>query len=95
MPLKSVISAPEFFRTANQREAFRLVRLINRIEPHKANLRDDYQRIKFLAMQEKQNSKIEEWINEKIQRTYIKVNANYFPNCSIDTRWTDIKKTGL
>lgn len=89
------ISEPEFFRTLNQKEAFRLVLLINKIEPHKANLKDDYQRIKFLAMQEKQNEVIEEWIDKKIEKTYIKVNTNYFTNCEVDTRWINAKKNGI
>lgn len=89
------ISAPEFFRTYDQKEAFRLVKLLNRIEPHKANLRDDYQQIKFLALQEKQQRVVYEWIDEKISQTYIKVNLNYFPGCEIDARWINTEKRKL
>lgn len=89
------ISMPEFFRTMNQKEAFRLVLLIDKIEPHKANLKDDYQRIKFLAMQEKQNEVVEEWIDSKIEKTYIKVNPSYFTSCRVEQRWTKSKNNGI
>jgi peptidyl-prolyl cis-trans isomerase SurA len=54
-----------------------LIKLNNRIEPHKANLRDDYQRIKRFALQEKQQRVVKNGRNEKINETYIKVNTNY------------------
>jgi len=47
------IAAPTFYRASDQKEAFRLVKLLKKIEPHKANLNDDYQRIKGLALQKK------------------------------------------
>ena len=89
------ISAAEFFRTNDQKEAFRLVKLVNRIEPHKANMRDDYQQIKMLALQEKQTRVIDEWITEKIGQTYIKINLNYFPNCEVDEQWINTEKRKL
>lgn len=89
------ISAPAFFRTFDQKEAFRLVRLINRIEPHKANLKDDYQRIKGFALQEKQQRVVQEWTDERIEQTYIKVNVNYVSGCTIDDRWLNKKTSGI
>lgn len=88
------ISEAAFFRTANQQEGFRLVKLINKIEPHKANLTEDYQQIKYLALQTKQDKEIEQWINQKIARTYIKVNTNYFGGCAIDPKWLKNSKNG-
>ncbi len=89
------ISEPVFYRTFDQKEAFRLIRLNNRIEPHKANLRDDYQRIKGFALQEKQQRIVEEWTNEKIEQTYIKVNTNYVKECDVDERWLKKNQAGL
>jgi len=69
---------------------------LKKIEPHKANLNDDYQRIKGLALQKKQADKVQEWIDDKIGETYIKVNANYFKSCTVNERWTANKtSTGL
>ncbi len=89
------ISEPSFYRTFDQKEAFRLIRLNNRIEPHKANLKDDYQRIKSFALQEKQQRVVEEWTNEKIGETYIKVNTNYVSGCTVEERWLNNNTAGL
>jgi peptidyl-prolyl cis-trans isomerase SurA len=68
---------------------------MERIEPHKANLKDDYQRIKSFALQEKQQRVVEEWTNEKIGETYIKVNKNYVVGCTVEERWLNNNKEGL
>jgi peptidyl-prolyl cis-trans isomerase SurA len=81
------ISKPDFYRTAEQKEAFRIVKLVNKIEPHKANMKDDYQRLKDLALQQKQMEKVNNWISEKIKETYIKVNQEYLNGCQLDSRW--------
>jgi peptidyl-prolyl cis-trans isomerase SurA len=89
------VSLPSFFRTFDQKEAFRLIKLNNRIEPHKANLRDDYQRIKGFALQEKQQRVVKEWTEEKINETYIKVNTNYVSGCEVDEKWLNNNTEGL
>ena len=89
------ISTPNFYRTNDQKEAFRLIKLIKRVEPHKANLAEDYQRLKGLALQKKQADVVQDWINEKIGETYIKVNTNYFNDCTVDKRWLSTKTSGL
>ena len=81
------IAPPSFYRTGDQKEAFRLILLINRVEPHKANMNDDYQRIKGLALQNKQADEVQDWIDGKIEETYIKVNSNYFQDCTVNQRW--------
>jgi hypothetical protein len=58
-------------------------------------MRDDYQQIKMMALQEKQQRVIDEWITEKIGQTYIKINLNYFPDCEIDQRWLTTDKSKL
>jgi hypothetical protein len=58
-------------------------------------MRDDYQQIKMLALQEKQTRVIDEWITEKIGQTYIKINLNYFPNCEVDEQWINTEKRKL
>jgi peptidyl-prolyl cis-trans isomerase SurA len=73
------LSSASFYRTADQREAFRIIRLDNRFEPHKANLDQDFTRIKAFALQEKQNSIVEEWKEEKLDETFVKVNSGYYP----------------
>jgi len=64
------------------RQAYRLVYLKSKIPPHKANLTDDFPKIKELAENSKQSEIIQKWIDEKIKNTYITVNEPY-KNCDV------------
>ena len=56
------------------KEAFRIVRMDKRFEPHKANVDIDFTRIKGFALQGKQNRIIAEWKEEKLLETFVKIN---------------------
>jgi peptidyl-prolyl cis-trans isomerase SurA len=73
------ISQPSFYQTQDQREAFRIVRVDQKYAPHKANLELDFTRIKGFALQAKQNRIVEEWKEEKLLETFVKVNEGYYP----------------
>ncbi|MDB0054804.1 peptidylprolyl isomerase, partial [Schleiferiaceae bacterium] len=60
------------------REAFRIVRLDANYEPHKANLDLDFTRIKGFALQQKQAKTVEDWKNEKLADTFVKINEGYY-----------------
>src|SRR5210317_1091964 len=72
------ISEASFYRTEDQREAFRIVRLDANYEPHKANLDLDFARIKGFALQQKQAKTVEDWKNEKLADTFVKINEGYY-----------------
>ena len=72
------ISEASFYRTEDQREAFRIVRLDANYEPHKANLDLDFTRIKGFALQQKQAKTVENWKNEKLADTFVKINEGYY-----------------
>ncbi len=73
------ISKPSFYQTVDQREAFRIVRVDHKYAPHKANLELDFTRIKGFALQDKQKRIVEEWKEEKLLETFVKVNQGYYP----------------
>jgi peptidyl-prolyl cis-trans isomerase SurA len=56
---------------ANETEAFRLLRLDQRIEEHTANLEQDYQRIEQIALQQKQTEQLTAWLNSIREDVYI------------------------
>ena len=66
--------------------AFRLLYLKERTTPHKANLTDDYDRIKNWALQQKQRNAIMDWIRDKNNKTYINIVERY-RGCSFDVKW--------
>ena len=72
------LSEASFYQSRDQKEAFRIVRMDKRFEPHKANLDIDFTRIKGFALQGKQNRIIEEWKEEKLLETFVKINFGYY-----------------
>ncbi len=68
------ISEPKSFQLGdsnNSRRAYRIVRLDQHVPEHVANLEQDYQRIKQVALQEKQQEYIEDLISELRQEMYV------------------------
>ncbi|MDZ7680322.1 MAG: peptidylprolyl isomerase [Fodinibius sp.] len=68
------ISEPKPFTMGegnNTQQAFRIVRLDNRVKEHVANLDQDYQRIKSVALQEKQARKMNKYISELRKKMYV------------------------
>ena len=60
-------------RTGNKK--YKILKVTNRFDEHVADYAKDYTRIKDLALKEKQLKAIKKWMEEKIQDTYISVNA--------------------
>lgn len=63
--------------TADGKVAFRVLWLKSRSEPHRANLKDDYQLIQDMALQEKQDSKMDSWVSGQLPYTYIRISEDY------------------
>lgn len=80
------LSKATFFRTRDGKEGFRIVKVHRKIEPHRANLEEDYQFIKRMASQEKTEKRMNEWVRKNIDRTYIKVNTDIY-NCDFRNPW--------
>ena len=60
---------------------YKIIRLKSKTEPHKANLKQDYELLKQMTSQKKQNEMVDEWIEDKMKTTYIRINEPY-SNCS-------------
>jgi peptidyl-prolyl cis-trans isomerase SurA len=83
------ISAPVLYKTERGKEEYRIYFLKTRTTPHKANIDDDYARIHQMALEEKKNDVINDWIKERIVKTYIRIDPEY-QNCPFQREW--IKK---
>jgi peptidyl-prolyl cis-trans isomerase SurA len=84
---KGEISAPEIFTKRDGSKAYRLIYISNIIEPHRANMDQDYQKIQAVAMQEKQEKELSEWVNKKMGNYYIKIDDD-FKTCPFRHNWT-------
>lgn len=68
------------------RPFYKIITVTDRYEEHQADYARDYNKIKELALRDKQLKAIEQWQKEKIQDTYIKVNGEY-RNCNYSSNW--------
>lgn len=59
------------------REIVAIVKLRNRIEGHKANLRDDYEVLKQMQEAYTKNKIVADWIDSKIKNTYIYIEEGW------------------
>jgi peptidyl-prolyl cis-trans isomerase SurA len=68
------------------RPFYKIITVTDRYTEHKADYAQDYNKIKDLALRDKQLKAIEKWQREKIKDTYIKVNGKY-RECEYSSNW--------
>lgn len=65
---------------------FKIMKISNRYDEHKADFAKDYLKIQELALREKQFKAIKEWMDEHIEDTYIHVNTDN-RECNFANNW--------
>jgi len=75
------VSEPLEFQTPRGETRFRIVKLMSRTKPHKANLEQDYSRIQRFAKESKKNEYYNKWMKSRIKETYIELDED-FKDCS-------------
>ncbi len=80
------ISKPFAFRAPNGETQFRVVKLMSRSNPHRANLREDYSKIQAAAIEEKKSLFLAGWIKEKVNDTFIQIDPA-FTDCPNLQKW--------
>ncbi len=80
-------SQPHIFLTDAHEQSCRIVYLRNRTTPHKANLRDDYARIQEVAMAQKKQLKMQQWVTAKLPSYYLKIAPEY-QGCGVLHMWS-------
>jgi peptidyl-prolyl cis-trans isomerase SurA len=73
------------------KKGVRIVYLKTRTEPHRENLKDDYNRVAQRALEEKKNEVLEQWFNKKVVTYYILVDDE-FKSCPEMAKWLPAKK---
>lgn len=68
------------------RKRYKIITVTNRIEEHKADYAQDYEKIRDLALREKQIKAVKEWREKTIKDTYISINKEY-TDCDFDNNW--------
>lgn len=82
------MSAPVKFATNDGKQAYRILYLKERTEPHKANLKEDYQKLQNVALVKKQQKTVENWVKKRRALTYVKIDET-FRKCKLKYDWFD------
>jgi peptidyl-prolyl cis-trans isomerase SurA len=81
------ITKPSLTVTRDGKQAYKILYLKSRTEPHTANLKEDYQKIQTAAQNEKQNKAVQGWIKKNLNGTYVRIEEEYL-DCNFDVNWT-------
>ena len=70
-------SAPLVFKDEREKVGVRIVNLRSKTEPHRENIKDDYNKIAVRALEEKKTKAVERWFINKLPTYYIMVDKEY------------------
>ena len=80
------ISLPLLDQDRSGKKKYKILKVTNRYDEHKADFSRDYTKIMELALKEKKINVIQDWIKTKILDTYISLNSQE-DNCSFKENW--------
>jgi len=69
------------------RVTYKIYRIKRKVPAHKADFVKDYAKISQLALEDKKNRLVQEWIMDRIKNIYIRINDDY-KNCDFEINWT-------
>ncbi len=76
------ITVPMQYRSEDGKTGVRILYYKAKYPPHKANLKDDFEKLKEYATMEKRNKEIERWFKKATADVYIKIDPE-FESCNI------------
>lgn len=71
------VSSPVKYTDQRGNQGYRLIYLQSVTAPHIANLQDDYARMTSAALNQKKTKIMRQWLKERIQKTYIKIDESF------------------
>lgn len=84
---KGEISTPSlYFDFTERKQGVRIVRLMDRTAPHRANLSDDYALIQGAALNQKRQDALKTWTDEKLKNAFIRIDPS-MKDCQFDHQW--------
>ncbi len=75
----------------SSKRGVRMIYLKSKSEPHRMNLRDDYNRIATAALEEKKFRALEKWLSTNINTQYIMLDPEEAA-CPLLKKWADAAK---
>ena len=84
---KGQLSKPEMVSYMPGKSAFRVLKLVDKVDFHVASIERDYSQIKKAALEKKKDKAVRAWISAKVDDTYIKL-PDFCGECSNLSQWT-------
>jgi peptidyl-prolyl cis-trans isomerase SurA len=82
-------SKPTPFTDETGKKGVHIIQLISKSEPHRENLKDDYNRVSQRALEERKQQALEKWFTAKIPTYYILIDDEY-RHCSNLSKWQSV-----
>jgi peptidyl-prolyl cis-trans isomerase SurA len=82
-------SQPLEYTDERGKKGIRIVYLKTKTEPHRENLKDDYNKVAQRALEQKKETALEKWFDDKKRNYYIMIDEEY-RNCSALKHWVDM-----
>ena len=79
-------SQPTIYTDERGKKGVRIVYIKSKSEPHRENLKDDYNRIAQRALEQKKNKALQSWFQARISTYYIMIDGDYH-NCANLSKW--------
>lgn len=79
-------SKPMVFKSDDDKDAYRILFLKDRTKPHRANIKDDYDRLQNWALDKKKGEALKAWVGRKLAETYIRISPEY-KECNYQQEW--------
>lgn len=71
------VSKPVAYQTEDKHDAYRLLQLTKKTPAHRANIELDYDKIYSIALNQKHQQILDEWVIENAKKAYIRIVPNY------------------
>jgi len=83
MELNEISKPFETINQENQQTVYKIIKLLKKVDSHRADLQNDYQKLSDMYLVSKKEKILEEWISTRQAETYIRIDATY-ANCNFD-----------
>ena len=77
------ISAPFTMVNSKGKTTCALIKLVSRVEGHRATITEDFQVMKDVVLAKEREKTLHDWVVDKIKKTYVRMNDRY-KNCNFE-----------
>ena len=80
------VSPPTLTKSNDNEQSYRIIMINSKVPAHQANVIDDYMNIQEFAIRNKKEERVDKWINDKLNNTFVRL-SNNLTNCDCYNKW--------